>query len=212
MNNRLGIGCGVEDRAIADQAFSDGQRVGQITIVGNGHPAKLEVGEKRLNVSQGAVTGGGIAHVAYGDRSLEAVNDVLGAEIVADQTESLVAVEMFAIEADNSGGFLATVLEGVQAERCGGGGILVAKNAEDAAFVMKMVIERWGRGRERCFAAQSCHRCRTPLLAVITEKPLEILPFPVAVPSMTLFLRIFRRFRFGTHHVAHQLFSFKDFA
>ena len=45
-----------------------------------------------------------------------------------------------AVEADDAGGFLAAMLERVQAERGQGRGIGVAEDAEHAAFLMQAVL------------------------------------------------------------------------
>ena len=44
-------------------------------------------------------------------------------------------MEALAVEGDNTGGFLAAMLERVQPERGDGGGVGMAENAEYAAFL-----------------------------------------------------------------------------
>ena len=56
-----------------------------------------------------------------------------------------VRIELLAVVDDHAGRFLAAVLEGVQAKRGMGGGILVALDAENAAFLMELVVERRAR-------------------------------------------------------------------
>ena len=48
-------------------------------------------------------------------------------------------MEALAVEGDDAGGFLAAVLQGVQAERGDGGGVGMAENAEHAAFLAQPV-------------------------------------------------------------------------
>jgi hypothetical protein len=49
-------------------------------------------------------------------------------------------MKLIIIEGDNAGGFLSAVLEGVQSQGGMGGCIIVAKDAENAAFFMKFVV------------------------------------------------------------------------
>jgi hypothetical protein len=77
--------------------------------------------------------------------AFEALDHVLRAEILADMAEAAMSVELLAVEGDDAGGFLAAMLQGVEAERREGGGFRMAENAEDAAFLMRVVvIERNG--------------------------------------------------------------------
>ncbi len=48
-------------------------------------------------------------------------------------------METLAVERDDAGGFLAAVLEGVQAERGNRGGVGMTENAEYAAFFAEPV-------------------------------------------------------------------------
>ncbi len=72
-------------------------------------------------------------------------HDPLAGEGVADQPHFAVGFELPAVVNDHAGGFLAAVLEGVQAKRGMGGGVRVAMNAEDAAFLVELVVEGVGR-------------------------------------------------------------------
>jgi hypothetical protein len=71
-------------------------------------------------------------------------------EGVADQAEAALGVKAFAVIGDDAGGFLAAVLERMQAERGDGGCVGVSENAEDAAFLAQAVgiriefgLNRW---------------------------------------------------------------------
>ena len=59
---------------------------------------------------------------------------------VADFSFRAVHVKMLAVVGDDAGGFLSAVLQGVQAQRRQRGGILVAEDAEDAAFLAQLVV------------------------------------------------------------------------
>ena len=60
-------------------------------------------------------------------------------EGVADEAQRPLGMEALAVEGDDAGGFLAAMLQRVQAERRDGGGIRVAEDAEDAAFLAQPV-------------------------------------------------------------------------
>ena len=71
---------------------------------------------------------------------LQAVDDLASGEVIADQAETALGVEMVAVEGDDAGGFLAAMLQGVQAERGDRCGIGMAENAEHAAFLVQAVV------------------------------------------------------------------------
>ena len=59
--------------------------------------------------------------------------------MVADEAEAALGIEAVAVEGDDAGRLLAAVLEGVQPERGDGGGVGMAEDAEDAAFLAQAV-------------------------------------------------------------------------
>ena len=59
---------------------------------------------------------------------------------VADQAKGFVGVEAVAIEGGDAGGFLAAMLERVQAECRDRGGVWHIPDAEDAAFLVRLVV------------------------------------------------------------------------
>jgi hypothetical protein len=62
--------------------------------------------------------------------------------VVADEAEAALGVETLPVESDDAGGLLATMLEGVQAERGEGCRIRVIVDAEDAAlFAQPVAVE-----------------------------------------------------------------------
>ena len=81
--------------------------------------------------------------------------------MVADETHVTFGIKAQSIERDNAGCFLPAMLKCMQAERGQGRRIVMAKNAEDAAFFVEgvsieFVIKRQGMGL--------VHRCG-PLLS-----------------------------------------------
>ena len=84
VNEHLGIGGRLENRTTAYQAVTHGKGIGQIAVMGNGQAAKFKIGEQGLNVTKALAACGGIAHMANGPVPLQAFNDVLGPENVAN--------------------------------------------------------------------------------------------------------------------------------
>ena len=62
-------------------------------------------------------------------------------------------MEPLAVEGDDAGGFLAAVLEGVQAERGDRRGVGMAEDAEDAAFLAQPVAVEIERAAARAASA-----------------------------------------------------------
>src|SRR5262249_10193891 len=60
-------------------------------------------------------------------------------EGVADEPQPALGVEPVSVEGDDAGGFLAAMLQGVQAERRDGGGVGMAEDTEHAAFFAQPV-------------------------------------------------------------------------
>jgi hypothetical protein len=72
-------------------------------------------------------------------RAGQAVDHLAAGEGVADEAEPAFRMKAAAVIGDDAGGFLAAVLKGVEAERRDGGGIWVAVDAEDAAFLAQRI-------------------------------------------------------------------------
>ena len=100
-------------------------------------------------------------------------------EAVADEAEVALGVEALAVEGDDAGRLLAAMLQGVQAERRDRGGVGVAEDAEDAAFLAQRVaveVEVVGRRVSACrglrsvlimrlvLGARGCRSARMPLM------------------------------------------------
>jgi hypothetical protein len=73
------------------------------------------------------------------DRARQAIDDFAAGEGVTNEAEPALGMEAAAIEADNTGGLLSTMLERMQAERRYGGGVRMAVDAEHAAFLAQPV-------------------------------------------------------------------------
>ena len=86
VEDHLGVGGRLEDRALRDQLVAQREGVGQVAVVGDGEAAEVELGEQRLDVAQDRAAGGGVADVA--DGGWPGRRSITGAgEVVADQAE-----------------------------------------------------------------------------------------------------------------------------
>ena len=110
----------------------------------DGEAAGIELGEQRLDVAQDGFAGGRIADMADGGGAGQAIDDVAAGEGVADEAEATLGMKPVAVIADDAGGFLAAMLKGVEAERGDGGGVGMAEDAEDAAFLAERVAVHVG--------------------------------------------------------------------
>jgi hypothetical protein len=90
---------------------------------------------KGLGIDDVGLAGGGVADMADGQMSGKALQGFL-AENIGNKTHGLVNSDSLAIADYNASAFLAAVLQGVQAEINKFGGILVAENPADAAFML----------------------------------------------------------------------------
>ena len=107
--------------------------------MGDREAAAFELGEERLDVAQDRPAGRRVADMADRRGALEALDGGAVREAVADEAELALGVEDAAVEGDDAGGFLAAMLQGVEAERDDRRGVRVAVDAEDAAFLAQGV-------------------------------------------------------------------------
>ena len=114
--------------------------------------AGIEIGEERLHIPERGFAHGGIADMADGGRAGQAVDNGLFIEVVADEADAALGVELLAVETDDTGCFLAPVLEGVQAESGQGRGIGVIEDAKNAAFFMQLIAIEADAGLQGAYA------------------------------------------------------------
>src|SRR3954469_11823472 len=72
------------------------------------------------------------------------------AKHITDKAQMPLGNELCAIIGDDADGFLAAMLERMQAERGERTGVLVAKDAEHAAFLVQRVLIEWQSGLTGC--------------------------------------------------------------
>ncbi len=114
--------------------------VGQVAVMRDGEPAELEIRVQRLNISKNCVPGGGVAVVSDGDAAGQFFDHPGVAEIVADQSHAAMGVEAGTVEAGDTGGFLAAMLQRMQPQRCYRGSIRHIPHAENPAFFVQGVV------------------------------------------------------------------------
>ena len=117
MDDRLGVGGGLEDRAAALQLSLQRPGIGEVAVMRDGEAAAGELGEERLDVALHRAAGRGIAVVADGAVALQPLHDRGLGEIVADQADMALDAELPAVEGDDAGRLLAAMLQRMQAER-----------------------------------------------------------------------------------------------
>jgi hypothetical protein len=89
--------------------------VDQVAVVRDGDEALGGFDADGLGVEQRRVAGGGVAGVADGHVALEARDDFVG-ENFGDQAHAFDVGEVRAVGGGDAGGFLSTMLEGVEGE------------------------------------------------------------------------------------------------
>ena len=114
--------------------------VGEIAIVADGDFALVAIDHDGLRVEDGLIAGGGITRVADGAVAGKFCENA-GDEDFLDFAHGAVDVEVRAVAGDDAGGFLAAMLQGVKAEVGEVGGFRMAEDAEDAAFVVEVIVE-----------------------------------------------------------------------
>ena len=149
--DHLGVGGRLEDRATALELVLQGQRIGQVAVVGDGEAAAGELGEQRLDVVLDRAAMGRIAVVADGAVARQALHDARIGEGIADQTDMTLGMEAGAVEGNDARRLLAAMLERVQPEHGQRRGIGVTEDAKNTALLAQLVVvERLRRQLVHC--------------------------------------------------------------
>jgi hypothetical protein len=130
--------------------------VGEVAVVGDGEASEVELGEQRLHVAQDGGAGGGVARMTHGHVAGEARHHRFIVEVLGDMAHAAVAVELTAVVGNDPGGFLAAVLERMQAERSVGGSVGIADDAENPTLLLQVIVIE-GIGGETCRFARELH-------------------------------------------------------
>ena len=117
--------------------------------------AAIQFAEQRLHIAQDGLAGGRIAYVSDRDSARQFRDHFLAREGIADEAHAPFGMEARAVIGDDAGCLLSAMLECVQAERRDGGGVGMAEDAEDPAFLAQPIrvgIVAVGAGIERLVA------------------------------------------------------------
>jgi hypothetical protein len=121
VDDAFGVAGGLEDRAALDQLAAQLVGIGDVAVMGDRRAAHGELAEEGLHVAdrgRALGSGGGIAHVADGERPGQRLHHLLAGEIVAHIAEAAGRVEARdRVVGDDPAGLLAAVLQRMQAER-----------------------------------------------------------------------------------------------
>jgi hypothetical protein len=166
VDDDLGVERRLEQAAARDQLAAQLVGVGQVAVVGDRQPAAGDVDEQRLDVAQDRLAGGGVTIMTDRGVAPELADDGPGAEIVADQAEPAMGVEVSAVVADDAARLLAAVLQGMEPERRVRSRLIVADDAEDAAFLVEavkriVVADRGGLLRYLVVSSRRSSSCRS---------------------------------------------------
>ena len=109
VQNNFAIDGGLKDQSIRFELVAQFCRVGQITVVRNGHVAFGAIDRQRLGVAQMGRAGGRIAGVADGDVADQAMQD-FAVEDLRHQPHAFVFAQVIAVRRDDAGALLPTML------------------------------------------------------------------------------------------------------
>src|ERR1700743_406346 len=100
----------------------------------DGKAAELQIGKQRLHVAQASSPRRRIPDMTDGTVARQTTDHRFLGEMIGDMARRTISVE-FAVETDDPGGFLATMLQGMQAQDRMGRRVIIAENTKDAAFL-----------------------------------------------------------------------------
>src|SRR5438105_11507340 len=140
MDDDFGVAVRLENRAAMLELAAPVGGIGEIAVVTERDLSLIAIDHDGLRVEESFVARSGIARVADGGGAGKFVQNI-GRENFFDFAHGAVGVEFVAVAGDNASGFLATMLKSVEAEvdeLCRFG---VAEDSDNAAVVVKVVVE-----------------------------------------------------------------------
>lgn len=146
MDDDLGIRGRLEDGPTLHQVAPEVDRIRDIAVVRHRETAAGQVGIKRLDVAQAGAPGGRITHMAHGHRAGQFGDRFAAGEIIRHMPQAAAREELRPVEAGDADRFLSAMLQGMKAQRAGGGGFRCADYAENAALFMQLVAVRVEQG------------------------------------------------------------------
>ena len=123
MDDGLGVHRRLEDAAPANQRTAQRAGIGQVPVMGDREATELKLGEERLAFDHG-----------------------FGIEAFADMPEAAMGMELAPIEGNDTGRFLAAMLQRMQTEHRVRRGIVGTPNGKYPAFFVELVVSEGMRG------------------------------------------------------------------
>src|SRR5438105_14985865 len=140
MHDDFGVAIGLENGAAMLEFAAPFVRVGEVAVVAKGDFAFVAIDDDGLRVQQRLVAGRRIARVADGERPGKFCENARLKNLF-DSAHGAVEMEFRAVAGDDTGGFLAAMLEGIKAEVSEVRGFGMAGDAKHAAVVVNAVVE-----------------------------------------------------------------------
>ena len=139
VQEQLGIGGALEDRALRLQGGAQLLRVDEVAVVRHRDRPGRALEHERLGVLDERLAGRGIARVA--DRCFARhAGERRGVEVVGDQPHGLVDLDLAGLERGDACRLLPAVLQSVDAQVGDVRRLRVAEDAEHATFVVELVV------------------------------------------------------------------------
>ena len=165
LDDDFGVGGGLEVGAVALEARAQIAEVDEVAVVGDGDEALGGVDADGLRVEQRRVAGGGVARVADGHVAGELGEHIVG-EDFGDQAHALDVGEMLAVGGGDAGGFLAAMLQSVEARdrlrarRRDGRGWRRRRILRGVCRRTRSIRQLWHPDREQPDRSLKCGTCR----------------------------------------------------
>ena len=154
VDDGLRVGCRLENGSLAHQSVAHLDRIGQIAVVGDRQATLVGLDEDGLHIAEQCSAGGRIAVVPDGGTTRQCPDIGAVREDFRHQAKAAMDMKLGTVEGNDAGGFLSTVLQGMQTEHRVGRCILGSEDTEDTALLVQPVVIE-GMPRQ-----ESGHICR----------------------------------------------------
>src|SRR5215470_4802092 len=139
MHDDFGVAVGLKNRAFVFELAAPLGRVGEISVVTDGNFALVAIDHDGLSVEKRFIARRGIAGVADGRGARQLAQDI-GLEDLFDFAHGAMGVEFATVARNDAGGFLAAMLQRIQAEIHEFRGFFVAVHSYHATMVVEVIV------------------------------------------------------------------------
>src|SRR4029077_11128008 len=139
MHHHFGVAGGLEDGTAVLEFAAPLGGVSQIAVVAKRDFALVAINHDGLGVEQSLVAGRGIARMAYGEASRQ-LGEYARLKNFLDFAHGAMEKEIGTVTRNDAGGFLASMLERVEAEIGEVRGFRMAEDAEHTTLVVEMIV------------------------------------------------------------------------